>query len=362
MQDDTHSICTRRKALGLIGAAGVLALVPGHASAAAWIAPLSLVRQVRIAAGPLAGAFVVAPQGYVNWYFANLGLYPFVERMRAEVQAYLSLVLSRLDPATATIADVVPDYTRDPQAPDIGRLQPQDSDDAYAATLLALAARYDAVWHDDAWWLTHVPALKRVARRNILALQKPTGLTRTFQDITRPGAEVSYLMDNCEAFDGLSQFAARLQKRGDGDAARFALGARRIATGVAGLFDADAGRFRPSDADSATGSRFYPDATAQVFPQLCGVAGKGLGRTQYDAGWATLNRLAPDWSKATRDAYPWMVLGHVAALRGGSDARAAKLQMAAVRELYRKAPARVTINEIGYYARAAKALAGQTAG
>lgn len=346
---------TRRKVAALLAIGAPVSAVAGALPAPPFSMSAAL-GALRIAKGPLAGAFTVAPLGKINWYFANLGLAPFAERIPAAVEAYLTLALARLNPANATLADVVPDYGKDPAAPGAGTLVRQDSDDAYAGTLIALAARLDAAHNSSLWWDAHVGLLKRAARNNILALQKPSGLTRTFRNRSWPGADVAYLMDNCEVHSGLVLFAAALRRHGDPDAARFEAAARAVARGIAGLFDRRAGAFRASDADTAPGARFYPDATAQVFPELHAVTGPGLGAAEYDAGWARLGRLAPDWPHLAYDPYPWLLLGTVAAGRDAVGRRLARTQLAAARALYARDPAKVTINELGYFQRTATLL------
>ena len=347
-----------RRTVLLVGMGAALASTAGRAGAAAAFSPLTAVRALRLTSGPLAGAFTVAPLGVVNWYFGNLGLLPFAARMPREVRGWLDLQLAHYDLARGVIMDVEPDYTADPAAPGIKRLIPPDSNDAYAATLLSLAARYDAVAGDGAWWPAHAPSLKRIANAGIRALQKPTGLTRTFRDRTRPGADVAYLMDNAEVWSGLTAFAARLGAHGDGDAAMYARAAGRVSAGIAGLFLPAEAAFLPSDADGGVGTSFYPDATAQIFAELHGVTGPGLGQAQYDAGWAMLNQLAPRWPALPYDAYPWLLLSTVAARRGAAGQRSARLQLAAARVLYATTPARLTINELGYYQRTADHLRG----
>ncbi len=345
---------SRRSVLGGIGAALIAA--PGHTDAGVAFSPLAAIKALRLTGGPLAGAFTVAPLGAVNWYFGNLGLLPFAARLPREVRGWLDLQLARYDTVRGTIADVEPDYRTDPAAPGIKGLLAPDSNDAYAGTLLELAARHDAVTGDAAWWRANAPALKAIATAGIRRLQKPSGLTRTFRSRTVPGADVGYLMDNCEVWSGLSAFAAQLGAHGDSEAALYARAAARVAAGIAGLFDPAAAAFRASDVDTGVGKNFYPDATAQVFPELHGVTANGLGPAQYDKGWAALDRLAPRWPALAYDAYPWLLLGTVAAGRGAEGQRRARLQLAAARALYAKNPARLPINELGYYQRTADAL------
>lgn len=339
------------------GALGI-ALLAGsrNASAARTFIALDEIKKLRIASGPMAGAFVLAPVGYVNWYFANIGLYPYVASLRNEVKAYLTLYLQRIDPIRSNIQDVLLNYSPNPLSPTIAGLRLQDSDDAYAGTFLSLASRYDQLFNDTAWWSANVGKLKDVAYRNLAFLQKPTGLIRALQDTARPSATLGYLMDNCEAYRGLREFAARLSARGDVDATYYNTVAAGAGNGVRSLFHTTQLAFRPNDLNPGVSSAFYPDAVAQVFPQAYAVTATGLGATQYNQAWTYLNTVTPSWEFGTYNVFPWMILGYVAALRGGADADKARQQMRTVENLFVSNRAALTINEFGFYKRTADLL------
>lgn len=318
---------------------------------------LAEIKKHRITGGAMAGAFVIAPYGYVNWYFANLGLYPFVGSLKTEVKAYLNLYLRRLYPTRFNIADVLLNYSTSPTAPSIASLHQQDSDDAYAATFLSLASRYDAVTNDTAWWNANVGTLKNIAYKNLTTRHKPSGLVRAYQDTTvKLTASVGYLMDNCEVYRGLREFSARLQAHQDLDAGYYKAHAASVAIGIRSLFDATQKAFRVSDVSAAVMVNFYPDATAQVFPQAYTVATKGIGSEQYNQAWNYLNNVAPGWENGNKDDFPWMMLGYVAALRGGEDRSKAITLMRALENLCVTNRSKVTINELGFYKRTANII------
>jgi hypothetical protein len=262
--------------------------------------------------------------------------------MRSEVRAYLTLYLAHCDPADQTIRDVV--FNHDGGIPVATGTQLSDSDDAYAATLLSLAVRYVQLSGDEAWWQAHLPQLKQLARQNLLQTQKPSGLTRVFQDASR--SEVGYLMDNCEVWRGLHDFANALARRGDGEAGLFHQAADGVRRGVAGLYRARSGTYLPSDA-TPLGSSFYPDGTAQVFAQAFGLVSAGV---RADAPWHWLNAQFTGWETGRHDAFPWMVLGYTAALRG--ERALAEAQMTTLASRYVSQRGVVTINELGFYQRA----------
>ena len=102
------------------------------------------IKALRIPSGPFAGGYELAPNGGLNWYFANLGLVSVLPAMgvadlQAHVLPYLNLYLSQVDPATSTIADIELPYGR--ANPSVYKKVLADSDDAYASTFLSLASR-----------------------------------------------------------------------------------------------------------------------------------------------------------------------------------------------------------------------------
>ncbi|MGN6167106.1 MAG: hypothetical protein ACTHQQ_02910, partial [Solirubrobacteraceae bacterium] len=118
-------------------AAYLLGSVPSLVAQGVTLDPLRLVREDRIPEGPYRGGFLVAPNGKLNWYFANLGLRAFIRDMPTDVRTYLDLYIAHLRP-DATIQDVIfagSDW-------DHPQLLDSDSDDSYAASFLSLAIAY----------------------------------------------------------------------------------------------------------------------------------------------------------------------------------------------------------------------------
>ncbi len=302
------------------------------------------IASLRIVSGPYRGGFRIAPGGRLQWYFANIGLIPYVARDTAGVRSYLELYLAQVS-AIGTIKDVRP--------PSAGwnastgyTLINADSDDAYAATFLTLVARYVRVTGDLAWFRRNLPALKVIATRNLVAAQKSNGLIRVFQSNSDNGASaVGYLQDNAEDFRGLRDFAATLRRIGDPTAVTYERSAVRVADKLDRLFSHSAAAYRASDADRRVGTAFYPDAVAQIFPQAMGVA---PASARFAAGWRALNRMAPHWWDGSYDAFPWAIVGYTAALR--HDCAAARRQRATVQRSFGSRRSVVTINELGWLA------------
>ena len=144
---------------------------------------LAEIKALRIPTGPYAGAYEIAPNGKINWYFSSLGLLPLVQAMspadrEALIRPYLDLYLRSVTPQY-TINDV--DFPAGRADRNRVQLVLSDSDDSYAATLLSLAARYFRASNNTAWWSQNKQQLKEIARRNIVLSIKPNGLTSVFQ-------------------------------------------------------------------------------------------------------------------------------------------------------------------------------------
>jgi hypothetical protein len=301
--------------------------------------------RLRITEGEFAGGYrLQRDDGRINWYFANLGLVPLCGTRPKEVRQYLDLYLVSVSPGSCTIQDVRKIGKGIRQAP--------DSDDSYASTFLSLACAYQRANPTDGWWKTNLPKLKRIARKVLLDSQKESGLVTVFAgDKART---LSYLMDNCEVYRGLADFATLLANKHDPDAKEFADAAARVAEGVAGLFDEKVGAFRVADADAA--KTFYPLRAAQVFPEVFGVplGNKTLTRQRYDSAWRFMNATGDRWERGqvadgSLGEYPWMLLGYAAAKRGEFDL--ARTQLNAFEDELKSAktrPAYTAIQELGW--------------
>jgi len=221
---------------------------------------VAILSSFRIDAGAYAGAYRVAPGGAINWYFATTALLRVRRLPLSQTRAYLDAYLTHLD-ARLSIADALPnaDGTFTPLA--------ADSDDAYAATILSLAARYRAESGDDGWWHDHVDTLAAMAYAKLLTQFKPNGLIRASGTNT-----TGYLMDNVEDYAGLDAFAGALRETQNSQAEYFSSFVAPLGAAISRLFDARAGAFRWSDSDPIGPLSAYPACTAQIFPELNRVA------------------------------------------------------------------------------------------
>lgn len=327
-------------------------------AASAWpqIAAVAEIKALRIPTGPYAGGYEIAPHGKLNWYFASLGLLPIVQDLsRADldlhVRTYLDAYLRNLNP-NLSIDDV--EFPSGRWNTSSFVRVPSDSDDSYAATLLSLAAKYLAASGNRAWWDANKAKLKDLAYRNLALALKPNGLTSVFQAPRNETNSIGYLMDNCEVYRGLRDFSAALRSGGDAvDADYYGALAGSIGAGIGRLFNASANAFLPGDAYLAPETSFYAGTTCQVFPQAFGVS-ECAG--SFDAAWQYLNRNSPNWQDGRYDAFPWAILGFVAAQRGQFAQATAQAEL--VQRMFSLNRERVTINELGFYQRIVNLLQG----
>ncbi|MCW5943639.1 MAG: hypothetical protein KIS66_15515 [Fimbriimonadaceae bacterium] len=308
---------------------------------------------LRVASGEYQGAFLTAPYGYINWYFASLALYHFVEQRPAEskghVDAFLFHTLN-----DGTILDVVPDWWNANNGVPI-YLEP-DSHDSYASTVLALAGKVYLHTGDANWFQSRLPRLKYVLRKNILDSQNPqTGLVRVFQNPALPSWSpgVEYLMDNCEVYQGLDTFGRALQNLGDAYAGTVLAARDKLAQGIrTKMFRDAAGAWAHAAQATNVGAGFYPYSTAQAFPVAFEVP---VTAAQAEAGWDYMKETTEQYWKAGRyDSFPWLVLAYGSALRGEREMAIAQLNSAF--KYVRANPQFLTINELGFWHATVKRL------
>lgn len=309
------------------------------------------VKALKVTSGEYTHAFMLAPAGKVNWYFANLGLIAILQHLNSQekqdyVRNYMDLYISKLSP-TFTSQDVV--FTNgDPALPTLVKA---DSDDSYASTFLSLASRYLQLTQDWQWWEDNKATLKNIAYYNLVTQIKPNGLTRTFQ--APDPWDVGYLMDNCESYRGLKDLCTVLSLRGDSDFSYYNSFTAPIATAMLALWDSVRGGFKASDAHSAAETSFYPGLTCQLFPQAFGVSEMS---SRFSLAWSYFALYAPKWQTNVYDPFPWQITAYVGALRGYR--RMARTKQTAMESLFATNRAMVTINELGWYQRTKNVLNG----
>jgi hypothetical protein len=316
------------------------------------------IKNLRITTGPYTNGYLIAPAGRINWYFSNLGLLPIVQYLSPAdlttyVLSYLNLYIHNLN-ANSTIADVnfvagTPNFV----------LVPSDSDDSYAATFLSLAVKYTRVSQNTTWWAANEATLKNIAYRNLAVMQKPSdGLISTFQPPRNQTNGLGYLMDNSENYRGLRDFAGMLRDLGEtADANYYDLVATGVVNGISNtIYDSAHAGFKTSDGDAQATTAFYAGTTCQVFPQAFGLNELSA---YYDKGWSYLNLYTPNWQNGQYDAFPWAILGYVAAIRQQPSMALTQQHMIEAKFISNRGL--ITINELGFYQRTKSVLAGNPA-
>jgi len=264
-----------------------------------------------VASGPVGTYSLMYGDQRMIWYFDNVGLTPYVTlASQLQIRAYLNQYLTYANPSSGEISDFV----------DGTRTGTSDSDDSYCATFLSLAVLYRTKTGDSSWWKYNLAELKNLANKTLVDRLKSNNLIACkVAGSSDPTKNVAYLIDNCEDWAGLHAFATQLAADGDPDAPTYAKVAQDVTSGIASLYQSSRGAFDTADVPAS--SDFYPDRVAQVYPQLYGVPFGATTTTMYNKAWAYLNGTTEQWDTCqdpdrSKDGFPWMVLGYVAAERG----------------------------------------------
>lgn len=163
-----------------------------------------------------------------------------------------------------------------------------DSVDSYAATFLTTLAKYYARTGDSEFIIAHADDINRVTK---------TMLSTMFLGLSMasPSYEIKYLMDNCEVYEGLTAVTALYEEvlaqhssACEGMLRKCDLAFTQLCNAMENvMWDADdrhyavaLGRFGET-AQEFSWDSFYPCATAQLFPILCGVIAPETQRANH---------------------------------------------------------------------------------
>lgn len=321
-------------------------------------APLYLrerVEAAKITSGTWAGATAVNDIGNLNWYFANLGLYPFVEELPTQVLDHLNVQITKFaHPSTGTGAT---DWTalhgtahsdqyqwwydvHDPRGtPSKVRA---DSHDSYCATFLRLAVRYArTVPGGLAWWDANITPIQEAIYRNHLIRQRLVNggagyLNETFQDpAVYPFCQT---LDNVEVYRGLKDALDLMTARGGAQAtwaAGYAGTVPNILAGIQSMWSEAANALGDTKWlsvawDNAANAKlvnemttFYPGLTIGVPAAVFDVPLHGtpsIAMERLSALFDHLNGKAPGWFATRRyDLYPWGIVAAAATKVGYRD-------------------------------------------
>lgn len=299
------------------------------------------IESLRLPGGHLPGAYLQNQKASgLIWYFSTIGVHAVALDGKHDhaVRDYLDRYLATATRPGGAINDV-----QNLQA-DTVEWKLSDSDDSYAAGVLSLACWYSHRNDGAAWFNANLKQLKFIATANLVdAIDPKHDLTCTFNRtesrFTEPlvvgkwnrehdkdqEAKLNYrnvcqLMDNCEAYRGLKDFANRLTELGDADADTFERASETLSNGVKAMFAPESQSFRVSTVPSGS-IAFYPHRVIQVAPEVYGVDLGPDTQALYQHAWSYLNAGGDRWwqgeiKDGSNDGSPMMILAYAAACHG----------------------------------------------
>lgn len=341
------------------------ARTPGERISPLYFNSLAMLDETRILTGPYAGGYRNAPFGYLNVYFAALGLLPFVKDRPVETKAFLTLVMNTLcvvndgTKGAFTIYDVENlDATTAFPNP---TFKVPDSNDSYAAMVLLLSYEYAFVTGDWAWYATNIQRIKDIAYNNLVLTVKPAnavgaGMVRTYQTAVW-GAyyNICQTEDNCEVYAALNALSKGLTRLGlTADSTYYGNVRDGIGLGMHnttfGVWDDVAKNWMVNDQRATvTGLSYYAESITQIFPEVWGVSSGNAAtdRQRYDLAWDKLNAYAPQWESNSYNAFPFLIASRAACVRGAYHMAETHVNYI----LRNSTRAQMTIHEVGWIRR-----------
>lgn len=338
------------------------------------------IESLRLRGGHLPGAFLHNQQASgLIWYFSTIGVHAVAldGKHDRSVQDYLDRYLATATRPGGAINDV------QNLIADKIEWKLSDSDDSYASGLLSLACWYSRRKEGTAWFKANLKQLKFIATANLVdAIDPKHNLSRTFngtksrftdplivgvwnnehdkdQEAKTNYRDVCQLMDNCEAYRGLKDFADRLVELYDADAETYADASKIVSKGILAMFEPKTQSFRVSTVPSGS-IAFYPHRLIQVAPEVYGVDLGPDTQVIYEHAWRYLSAGGDRWwqgeiKDGSNDGTPMMILAFAAMRHGETQMATDHLNY------YRKMLARRTsrpemgnIEELGWALRASE--------
>jgi len=263
-------------------------------------------------------------------YFSNLAALALLDEHAPEVLRYLEWYLARLNrPDRFGLHGTVYDRYY------VGGVEKStydyDSADSYAATFLSLVRQYQ-VRTADLEWVSHNLDELRIVAGVISSLQDADGLVWA-----KPNHKMKYLMDNCENYRGLMDWADLLDVLGETDEAAVWRG---HADSIKQAIDRELWDSRRQKYLWGVGrvlkrvprnGVWYPDNVAQLYPVIFGVISAESERAVRL--YSGFNEMFPTWPELIKkEPYPWAIVAY-AARRMGDAPRAHAFIESSVRSL-----------------------------
>jgi hypothetical protein len=286
---------------------------------AGWISRL----QMESGAVPMYSAPISAHhnQYKVTPYFSHFGLLGLLEKPESApvVRKYMDWYFDHMNrTATPTTpAGSVFDYLIEADRQTEVATRDFDSTDSYASTFLNVLRKYAEVTSDITYLREHRDDIFLIADA-MIATKQNDGLTWA-----KPDYRLKYLMDNSEVFSGLQDMEWLCLKvfRDDQASAFYRKHKEDVYAGIEnGLWSGPHNAYAYAKSEDGSllypdWTRFYADATAQLFPIWTGVlpAGSERAKQLYD----TFNQHHPRWPVLEKpDSFPWALIAYTAAIMG----------------------------------------------
>lgn len=289
----------------------------------------------------------------VNPYYGNLAAIGMCKmpELAGRVKNWLQWYVDHLNcPDKWGMAGTIYDYAVLPgNVPSYQSKNDADSTDSYAASFLSLA------W---SCYETGVGLLQDAVKQilaklfmiadSLLLTQQSDGCTWA-----KPDYQIKYLMDNCEVYRGLRDFAALLGALGvPANKKYYDSRADQVLKGINGMWMFGSWAIEHDTLTKADLSKWYPDATAQLFPVMQGVLLPGDPKAQQS--YAAFTKAWPAWSQLVfnkQDPFPWVMVAYTAALMGDYDRVDAYLREIGTRYVAKGFPWPFYCAEAGWFMR-----------
>ncbi len=223
---------------------------------------------------------------YMDWYFSHMNT--------------ASEDVNGLDGTVYDYNETVSGYTHvEKEEVDTvdGGLATYDSTDSYAAEFLSVLWKYYSVTKDSAYIEQHKSEIGRIA--DVILSTMDDGLT-----YATPSYKMKYLMDNCEVYGGLRDAAKLYSAALPGETAKLSavISARdlvKVSVNNKMWTSKSKGHYwyaidEEGTAETFRWTKFYPDATSQLFPITNGVISCKSSRAKHS--YKYFNKY---WSKGT---------------------------------------------------------------
>ena len=191
---------------------------------------------------------------YMDWHFAHLNT------AKEDFNGLDGTIYDYV--ITVKNGEIVSEAVSQPEDAD-----PYDTTDSYAATFLTVVYKYLCKTGDSDYLVAHARDLERIT--GVIFSNLQNGLT-----YAKPNHRIKYLMDNCEVYEGALAAAGIFERITDCEKIEYAA-LRDDCTKLASAL-----KEKSIPAKIFSWDLYYPQATSQLFPIICGVIEPNTQRAQ----------------------------------------------------------------------------------